>query len=961
MKKLYIFLILGLILTTYPVSQFEASENNGYTDYKFKLAEKNSYMNYLQKYSDKNSGTDTVNIAGDDYVSKSGEVENKEDYTELTDKSSVTYEFTIENSGMYNIEYNYCTIESKGLDIISSLKIDGQTPFDEAGNITFKRVWTNKEDIKTVDGNDISPEQIEVLGCNSTRLEDTERITGQPLEFYLEKGEHTITIESIQEPFGIESIAIEPLQTVKNYEQVQKQYAQENKKETTGQAITVEGEQATYKSTNRLSPGMDFSSSNVTPIDPYHQKANVIGGSEWGDPGDYIEWKIDVPESGLYNITINAQQNFERDLYSTRRLLINGELPFAEANDIEFLYSKNFNGYTLSDSEGQPYLFYFDQGENFLRLENVTGRLGSVVYELNLTNEMLNEVYREVLMITGTTPDKYRSYNLEQNIDNLEYNLQALYDNLTLIETQIIDTVGGKGDVISSIDKLTLQLTRFIDEPDNIAKEFSSFKSNISALPATAKNMTDQKLTIDSIEITSPDVQPEDKSSSFISTTLFGINRFISSFTNDMDSTSGTTDGDGETIEVWITRGQDEMQSWRRIIDDYFTPQTGINVDLKLVAPTTLLPAVLSGEGPDVAMFLNQDIPVNYATRNTVEDLSTYPGYDQVASRFFPSAITPFEYNGGVYGLPEEQKFPIMFYRKDIFEELGLEVPTTWDELFDILPILNVNNMELMLEPTLISTLGQTNPNLIFTTLLYQSGGTYYKNDDMESALTEDQAIDAFNTYTKFYTNYSVDVTADFSNRFKTGEAPIGIMDYTQYNQISIFAPELAGNIGVAPVPGTVGADGEINDHVASLTNGMVMFKDSEHKDSSWEFMKWATSADAQEKFANELEARVGKGGRWQSANVQALKNSSYPSDDLQQILVEQSKTVGVPQVPGGYITAREEENAFKSVVNENENPTEAMFEHVDSINKELSIKRKEFGLDYIDPEVSVDDEENKE
>ncbi len=952
MKKFNIvFVLLGLVLISYTSVGINAEENMNYTQYKFKGGENQSYISYLDQNKGAPVGQDKVEIDVFDYTDDSTGVSLASEYVKTDENSSLTYEFTIENAGMYNVQLNYCTLEGKGLDILRSVKIDDEYLYADSESIVLKRLWEDKEDIKSVNDNDIAPEQVEYFTCQTTRLEDTNRITGYPLQFYLSSGEHTITIEGIQEEIGIKELSIIAPVEYKPYEQVVKDYDANGYKDTTGQIIEVEGESASYKSTNELAPDMNFSSPEVTPIDPYHQKVNVIGGEKWGKPGDFIEWSISVPEAGLYNLTINAEQNFERDLYSTRRLLINGQVPFLEANNIKFLYSKKFEGYTLSDDEGEPYKFYLEAGDNTIRLENVTGDLGEVAYQLNLANQMLNEIYRQVLMITGTTPDKYRNYNLDESIDNLVFNLTALHDNLQLAESQIIEIVGEKGSVTSTMDKLILQLERFIDDTDNIAKELNTFKSNISALPSVVRSIYNQRLVIDSLQITSPDSEPKNKNENFIGQTMFGINRFISSFTNDLDTLS-SGDGDGVTIEVWVTRGQDELQSWKRVIDDYFTPQTGINVDLKLVGAGALLPAVLSGEGPDVAMFLTQDVPVNYATRNAVVDLREFDDFDEVAARFYQSAITPFEYNGGVYGLPEEQKFPVMFYRIDIFDELGIEVPTTWDELFDILPVLNSNNMELMLEPTVVAAGGQVNPNLIFSTILYQYGGTWYKDGDKQSALTEKEAIEAFKTYCKFYTNYSVDISADFSNRFKTGEAPIGIMDYTQYNQIAIFAPELAENVGIAPVPGYVNEDGEVNNKVASLTNGMVMFKDSEYKEESWVFMKWATSAQAQEEFAKQLEARTGKGGRWQSANIEALSNSSYPADDLAQILDQQKSTVGVPQVPGGYISAREEENAFKAVVNEDENPTEAMFEHVININNELSIKRKEFGLDYVETEV---------
>lgn len=960
MKKIWMIFAFFLVFISSSTIYFVASSGDSYVEYKFLSGEKSSYFDYLKKNSDKSPGTDIISIESDDYIDSSGDVSKKDSNVETGSNSSVTYQFDIKDEGMYNVGINYCTLESKGLDILRSIKIDGKLPYDEADNITLKRMWTDKEEIRTINDNDVSPEQVEVLGCTNVKIEDTYRLAGKPLEIYFTAGKHTITIDGVQEPVALKTIEIVPIEEVPTYEQIQSSYKENGYQESTGQQILIEGEVASQKSSNELSPGMDYNSSNVTPNDPYHQKVNIIGGKKWGVPGDYLEWTIDAPEAGLYNITINANQNFDRDLYSTRRLWLNGTVPFQEAGNIKFLYNKDFKAYTLSSEDGTPYQFYLNQGENKLRLENVTGDLGIVSYQSSLANSILNEIYRQVLMITGTVPDKYRDYKLEESIDNLQYNLEALRDNLTLAENSIIEIVGSKGEVTSSMDKLIIQLNRFIEKPDNIAKELSSFKSNISSFTSQMKSLVSKNLTIDSIQVTSPDTEPVNKGKNFGKATLFNINRFISSFINNMDSASSIDANQGKTIEVWVTRGQDEMQSWRRVIDDYFTPQTGINVDLKLVGASALLPAVLSGEGPDVAMFLGQDVPVNYATRNAVVDLSSLDGYDEVSNRFYQSAITPFEYNGGVYGLPEEQKFPVMFYRKDIFDELSLKVPTTWDEVFDILPTLSANNMELMLEPTVVSTLGQVNPNLIFSTLLYQHGGEWYKNGDMESGLTEEKAIEAFKTYCKFYTNYSVDITADFSNRFKTGEAPIGIMDYTQYNQITIFAPELTENIGIAPVPGTVESDGSVNSHVASLTNGMVMFEDSEVKNESWEFMKWATSSDAQQKFAKELEARTGKGGRWQSANINALENSSYPSADLTQILEQQSKAIGVPQVPGGYISAREEENAFKSVVNEDANPTEAIFEHVISINQELTIKRKEFGLEYIEKEEK-DEKENKE
>ena len=68
--------------------------------------------------------------------------------------------------------------------------------------------------------------------------------------------------------------------------------------------------------------------------------------------------------------------------------------------------------------------------------------------------------------------------------------------------------------------------------------------------------------------------------------------------------------------------------------------------------------------------------------------------------------------------------------------------------------------------------------------LLYQNSGKFYSDDDKKSALDSDISMEAFKKWTQFYTNYKFPLKADFPNRFRTGEMPIGIADYTTYNNV---------------------------------------------------------------------------------------------------------------------------------------------------------------------------------
>ncbi len=69
---------------------------------------------------------------------------------------------------------------------------------------------------------------------------------------------------------------------------------------------------------------------------------------------------------------------------------------------------------------------------------------------------------------------------------------------------------------------------------------------------------------------------------------------------------------------------------------------------------------------------------------------------------------------------------------------------------------------------------------------------------------------DCFKWYTDLFTVHGLEVQADFSNRFRTGEMPVGVTDYTTYCTLEIFAPEIKGLWSFSPLPGTLKEDGTI-------------------------------------------------------------------------------------------------------------------------------------------------------
>ena len=182
-------------------------------------------------------------------------------------------------------------------------------------------------------------------------------------------------------------------------------------------------------------------------------------------------------------------------------------------------------------------------------------------------------------------------------------------------------------------------------------------------------------------------------------------------------------------------------------------------------------------------------------------------------------------------------------------------------------------------------------------------------------------------------------------NRFRTGEMPLGIDDYTFYNHLSVSAPEIRGLWEFAPIPGTVQADGSLRRDVSSSGTSAIIMEQADNKEASWEFLKWWTSKDVQVRFGREMEGLMGAAARYPTANIEALKELPWPVKDYNQLEEQWQWVQGVPEVPGGYFTGRHLDNAFREVVNNGTNPREALNDFMIYINDEIRVKRKEFNL----------------
>ncbi|MDE7104300.1 MAG: extracellular solute-binding protein, partial [Ruminococcus sp.] len=350
--------------------------------------------------------------------------------------------------------------------------------------------------------------------------------------------------------------------------------------------------------------------------------------------------------------------------------------------------------------------------------------------------------------------------------------------------------------------------------------------------------------------------------------------------------------------------------------------------------------AALAGKEPDVVLFLGGEFPVNLASRGLLADISQFEDFNEISERFQKNALTHYQYNNKTYGLPISQSFPMMFYREDILTELGYNSPPeTWENLIDMLPAIQRNYMSVGLVLPSANISPATESGHTFAMMMLQKNMSYYNDNLTASSFDSVEAVQTFEQWTDFYTKYSFPQSYDAFSRFRTGEYPIIIADYTFANQLYAVAPEINGLWNFCQVAGTAGADGVISHAVNSTGTGAVIFETAENKENAWEFIKWFTQTDIQVRYANQIEGTLGVIDRFDTANIDALCQLSWTESELERLREQQEQLVEIPVVPASYAVTRNIMNAFREVVNEGENPRDTLIWYNRDINYEIRRK----------------------
>lgn len=853
------------------------------------------------------------------------------------------YTIDLEDRGLYRFALATKVAAATLNNLTLSVKINGQYLYDDHRAIDVPLTWMDESKDFQVDryGDQVLPNQMIDEDWRWVPLYNNTYVSVFPLLFTLNEGVNIIEIENTTStPLKVSDLELIAPEVPKTYQQYRNGLPQT----TVNDKIVVDA--TTYVSKNSsFTHLMAFNNPTVTPFDALYKKLNIIDGLSWDLSGQAIDYIINVPQTGNYELSFHYQ-NTKHDYSVFRSIAINDTILFDALVSYEFKHTgaQRWAYETLANEEGERYLFYLPAGEHKITLRAESEPLEQGLRYLQLVIDHINKFSLDIRKIAGKEVDRDRTWKFTEYIPETPDYLDAYEVLLKAALTELAPYApnGANSTTLSYIQKALYKLTLIQENPDKVPlylEDLSGGTGSIAQYLGDSLTMVkDQPLYLNQF-IASYDTKLPRANANWFVKQWAGIRAFFASFTSDKYKMTY----DEDVIDVWVNRPITYVDMMQKMADQTFTNETGIQVKISVMPDANkLVMASAANQQPDVALGLISYMPYDLAIRGAAYDLSSFPDYWEFANQFAPGAFVPYILNDKSYALPETLDFNVVLYRKDIFDALGFMVPDSWDEVIQILPELQQYGMNFyhpIAGGVAIKWFYQTSG------FIYQHGGSLYADTGVRSAINSTEAIAGLTFLNQLFTNYSLpEQVPSFYNSFRYATLPIGIADFGTYLLIKNAAPELAGLWDIAPYP-SVEVNGVENRHyIANGTAGLIL-SSTEQPDESWAFLKWWMSVETQSQFAFNLQSTYGPTYAWLSGNIDAFRNSPFPEKDKLVILDQIEWLVDVPRTPGQYMLERSLSDIWNTAVYDGTPTGIAVDRYTIIIDREIRRKMIEFGF----------------
>lgn len=688
--------------------------------------------------------------SGDASLTNVDGYEGDGDALSIPAKGTVELEIDVPQSAVYYMSFDYIGNSASILPVEAGIMVNDVYPFYEMRQQKLESQWTAKAD-KVYDsyGNEVVSMPDKVYDWQNKYVQDSTYRYTQPLGIELEQGKNTISITLNEGTLLLGNLFLTAKPQVPEYAGSQA---------AAGSGfIEIQAEDFLYRNDSAIHATCEFDP-DLFPYQAGNRVMNTVDATSFGKGGQEVTYSFNAEQAGNYYIAFHYSQGDKADFPVFMNVKIDGKLPNTAFQNHTFAYEKKYEMYTMVDGDGNKISVPLEAGAHTISMQISMEPIRESLETIEKIMGQVNDLSLEVTKVAGTNKDKYRDFSLEAYIPGIGDTMRGWADALNQVmeNARVYNPKKNKIAAYASVKIAENQLRSLAKKPDELIYRIDELATSTSSVNQHLANLIDSlngnDFALDSIYLYQEEAAKQlPKNKNIFTKMWLGIVRFFTSFGEQAYSSTNTNP---EHLQVSVNRSRQHLEIMQLLINEQFTPQTGIEVDLSLMPDQTkLVLANASGDSPDVATGVNYSIPFELGIRGALKDLTEFSDFADVAERYNAGLIMPYVIGDKIFALPETMNFQVMFYRKDILDKLGLEIPETLEDVQAMLPDLQMRGLNFYY-PT-ARTVGMKT-FLDTTPILFQSGGNLYDGAIDKAQLTSEENVEGFTTLTNLFTIYNL-------------------------------------------------------------------------------------------------------------------------------------------------------------------------------------------------------------
>lgn len=316
-----------------------------------------------------------------------------------------------------------------------------------------------------------------------------------------------------------------------------------------------------------------------------------------------------------------------------------------------------------------------------------------------------------------------------------------------------------------------------------------------------------------------------------------------------------------EKISVWhwmLNKQTEYVDEWINFLENQINDKLPSDVELSMdFGPaqyrdmqTKFMITARSGIPTCIEAVLEQEVA--YHKAGLIADLDNYFNSWEDKDKFLPNVMEAMKIDGVIYGIPYETNVRLLLYRKDVFEEYNLEVPTTWEEYLETAKWIT-DNVDGMIGAMVTTKLDEVRAFQEFMSFFYQLNTRMYKKNSegkYELNATKEELKKVFELYYGLFHGE----TKSIPDQYMGGDWMINDYSFLDGNAAMIpcgpwvfswqdneTRKNVISNTGIVSLPLAPGGE----HHTYMEVKPIMLNKYASNKDLGWEFLKILTSKEA--------------------------------------------------------------------------------------------------------------------